>query len=253
MNAVTYFTDVIKNTIPLEILDLALTRESNQQFRLPQNIGTLIKHRILPRLLLDFNLSQGIEIIFDIGNCSIINSFEDFTLLKIPEDILQGRDLISVNDLTTSYSSGVVLSNEPTEKLLRHTSGTFDANSIVRIESVSRNEILVKNNFTSLVGYVTATVSYSKELQEINPRYYMELSKLAILCAKAYIYNTMIVKLNEGKIYYGHEISVIERIVDSYEESNMEYIEETNVHGSKLLFMNDKNRMADYVKLTVGG
>ena len=251
MNTIDYFINQIQYAIPIEILDLALSREANSNYRLPQNIHTLIRHRILPRLITDFNITMGVEVTFNVNECTVVANSNDFTLLSIPEKILQGRDMMNIMEIISdSYSTQT--RNTPLEVLERNTTGSFDASTLLKLEPISRNEFIVKAGTSDIVGTVRITVGYSNNLKEINPRYLMWLSNLAVKVAKAYIYNSLIVKLNEGKIYYGHEISIVKDIIDSYSDENSEYMEEMNVRGSKVLFMNDKESMTEFLKLTIG-
>lgn len=250
MQTLQYFSQVIQNSIAAEVLSLSLQREANNHYRLPQSLDTLIRHRILPRMVMDLNLSRGLSITFNIGDCEVVQYHDNFTLVKVPEHILQGRDLISISSFLSSTAIPII-SHTPEGQMVDHIAGQMSGYANNNIETVSRNEFFIYKEYMDLQGMIEATVSFSKDLKEINPRYYMKFSMMAIKLAEAYIYNTLIVKMGEGSIYYGQELPIISSIINSYADSNKEYMEEMNVTGSKMLFMNDKSTYNDYVNLHI--
>lgn len=252
MTAMNYFSQVVYESIDDAILDLGLSREGNYIYRIQQPINILIEKRMLYRLQRDFSLSNGVELSFDIDQCYVVSTNEAFTLFRVPDNILMGRPLISINDVLSNYAIMGLPSN-PQQMLEARTSGTFGAKSFVRTEVVSSNEFMVNTSFNSVTGTVRSTVGYSKNLNEISPKYHMALSNYAILCAEAYLFKTLRVKINQGAIYHGAEISIMKDIIDDYRDSNKEYMEGVNVTGSKMLLMNDKESYNDYIQTIFGG
>ena len=250
MQTLQYFAKAVTDSIPIELLNLALLREANNHYRLPQNLDTLIKHRIAPRVIMDMNISRGLSIKFNIGDCEVSSYQDNFTLIKVPEHILQGRDLISITSLLASTTLPQI-SNNPTGMMLDHLAGQMHGYANNNIETVSRNEFFIYKEYAQLHGMIEATVSFSKDLKEINPRYYMKFSEIVIKAAEAYIYKTLIVKMGEGSIYYGQELPIISSMINGFSESNKEYMELMNVTGSKMLFMNDKSTYHGYVNMHI--
>ena len=257
MNFVQYMANTIQTHIPLEILDLALHRNINQSYRQQQSTTKLIQDLMLPKLKVDLSLSRGVELEVQISDTQVVFNDESNVILYLPDSILKGRPIMSAMTILNTDSIQSFNDNSTIPGLYHtlhdRTIGRYDAHAQVEMEVVSGNEILIKNVDAITTGILRVVVAYDENMSEVTPRYYMELSKLAILRAKMYIYITMVVKINKGSVYYGQELPVVESIISEYADSASEYIDEVNINGSKLLFMNDEDSYTDFIKLSLGG
>lgn len=240
----------IKNAIPIEILDLGLRDFKN--WRRTINIDTLIDKNILSEMYEDMSISRGVKINIPIRDMNIIYSTQDECVLEMKPSLYPGRKLMSVTELIV----GGVLSNQygydrnPLDELNSSVGeqliGAFDTG----LECISDREVYVANDINNFKdGELVVLLSYGTDMREINHHYYMRIGELAIKKAESWLYNKLKIKMNTGTIYRGHNIESINNIIDKWEDTYKEYHTEMNTIGSKLLFMNDKRSMKDYMGL----
>ena len=238
----------IKSEIPIEILDLAL--RDFKTWKKPVNLDTLIEKNILAEMVLDMNLSSGIKINIPYDNWIVTFSSDRETVIELKSGIHPGKSILSVTEIIAGsptsrlYSPGIT----PIEKLDRSIGPQIYGIYGSDIETIGNRELYIGKPASFLTGSeIVCYLTYSKEMKEISPKYYMAFGEIAIIKAQAWIYNKLVVKLNEGELYHGHSLDIVNRIVDNWSDANKEYMEKMNVLGSKLLYMNDPRNMKNAI------
>lgn len=240
----------IRTEIPTEILDLAL--RDFKEWKKPVNLDTLIEKNIVSEMILDMNLSSGIKVNIPFNNWVVTYSNEFETVMELREGVHAGKSILMVTEIIAGLASTAVTrpALTPLEKLDRSIGpkimGVFDSN----IETIGNREVYIGRPESMLVNTeVVCYLTYSRDMKEINPRYYMAFGEIAIMKAQAWIYNKLVVKMNEGALYHGHSLEVVERIISNWSDMNKEYMEKMNVVGAKMLYMNDARSMRETVGL----
>jgi hypothetical protein len=231
MTPIHYAVNVIKYSIPKPVLDL-VCGSVNYGRGVVSELETNIEKRILTRVLVDCNL-EGHNIIYvKLSECSVLNESNGTIVVKVPSRLRGGRDLISalgvVNEETGERGPGAGSTRSEAQCRLVNK----DTVEIYSAESLSGNDLLLKLN-----------VSYDSRMSDLNPKSYPDFAKACVYAAKAYVYNELIISLDKGQLYYGHNIESIGRIVDKYEDAEQEYLEFMQGVFSKILFMNDDAEM----------
>lgn len=250
MDFVSYCTNFIRRSIPIEVLDIALTN----RYIVDRNysLDKKIEDRILRNsFYLDLNLMGGVEITVPIETIPYMAYGDDVVLFKIPNEVLQGRRIINVLSISTQSLPNMT-SNDFNSRLYQiendHTNIMY-ASSTTKLEKVSDSEILVYENIANINNsYLRLVIEYSDRFNEINPRSYLSIAKTAVLATKAFIHNEMVVKMNQSQLYSGHEIGVMSSIVDDYADSMNDYLEVISTTTKKILFMNDRVSMHRFIK-----
>jgi len=78
-------------------------------------------------------------------------------------------------------------------------------------------------------------------------------SELVIWAVKAFIYNELILELGASTLYYGHNISKMEDIINGWETAGDEYDTFRKEKYGKVSFFNDDVAMSEYISLSTGG
>ena len=97
-----------------------------------------------------------------------------------------------------------------------------------RIDVVGRNMILVNTgniNWSFMNSTMELNISPNPNLSHVKGTAIIELGKLAVLCAKQWIYNSLIIQIDQGYIRGGHSIDAIKNKIDSYESAVETYYE----------------------------
>lgn len=262
MNAITYGKNRIIREIPKEILQLTfLERHSlyNNNISLDEKIFNCI---INPIVLMDTNLIGSISKRIALKKAIISyyqnDNYEYEYIVEIPDKIIDNKEIISLSQLMHSTSIGFA-GNLSTSSLTNATTGLLGAHSSLgvvltnRLEIIGRNMILVNTgnvqwNFENSI--LECGLAHDANMSHLKKGSYIDFGKLCVEAAKVYIYNKLLVKLDEGYILGGHNISVIKNKVENY-ESSIEKYDELLQEWFKIEFMNDEKAYLDFIELQI--
>ena len=264
MNPLTKAINDIKMTIPKEILDLAYNNEYNNMESMESKIETVLRSRVL----VDTNLVGGVTIHIDMSKVKLLESDEYGGLVvEIPEILLGGRSILSVHSLVTSLSSGEEVSRTHTGESTCSSSGDLmqTANKILdntrmvaieltsNIEMIGERIVYIRDNITEIRDTVLRLVVENQSLlSNLPPRAYINFSMLCSRAIKADIYNRLIVKLDQGLIHTGHQLGIVQTLVDNYSDMNELYLEYLTDTWTSVVFMSDSTEMNSYVSSLFG-
>lgn len=251
MDAIQYMVSSAKRTIPDEILSLA--------FRPPRSYITNIsidmmieKNVIVPWVMTDLNILGGTEIVIPLDSVEVHTDDPNGVYIEIPEAVTSGRAIISVLSIVSNTTYQTYDTGTATGKLDANLGGHLSGVHNTMIERISERGVFIYGDYASISGMMLRLiVEYSSRLAEINPRSYKHLEKIATHAVKAYIYKTLIVKMNKAELYNGHELSIIKDIVDRYEDEYEKYTEHIDGKIRKVLFINDTIRMRRFVSAMI--
>ncbi len=265
MNPVVKAINDIKATIPKEILDLAY----NNEYNTVETIESKIERVIRSRVLVDTNLVGGVTIFVPMYNVKIIEK-DDFggTIIEIPEKLLNSRKILSVHSLVTAENPGglkLLAGNDESSCSSVGGSMLQEANKIKRnldtvgvevtsnIEVIGERIIYIRDPITNIADTVMRLVVENQSLlNNLPPRAFINFSILVSRAIKADIYNKLIVKLDQGVIHNGHQLGVVQSIVDKYEDMNEMYLEYLTGTWTSVAFQSDSTEMASYVTSLFG-
>jgi len=259
MDAITKALIDIKFTIPKDILDLAFIKRYQYYTAEFITIDKLIIDNVIEaKVLPDLNVVRGQEISINLDNCNLTtvspDSFRIETIIKVPPNILNGRNIISPLSVVLEYgpmnTGSTNYLTQLTEVAVNSRSPT-NGFSTTDLELIGNNTILVHENLPMIFGYLNVMIENDKNMNNLNPKFYNIFGELCIWATKAYIYNTLIVDLNKGIIIGGHELSIIKDIVDSYQDAYEQYQTLLKEKMGKILFMNDDKSYSKYIQMGV--
>jgi len=262
MSAITYSINKVKLAIPKKILDLAfITRV--KAYRVETTIDKQINDLVInPIVLKDINIIGGTTIKIPLNRCYIeeyiLNEYTTNVIIKVPYNLLNNRKITMPLSLTINTSNSDILLgnktmlNESIVKQYNHVNADIIGTVYTNLELLSGNTILVQDNvpFTSN-GLLEVIIENATNLSNIKPKSYIAFSKLVILATKAYIYNTLILELESGALYYGHDLSKMADIITSYESALEEYDTFLKETWAKVSFINDSTAYDEYIRMLV--
>ncbi len=256
MNAITKALEDLHYKVPTEILNIAFRENSeivNAIIPLEERITAQVIRR---RVLVDLNLVGGTEIRIDTGQCYLqAVNYNEFTI-QVPKAVTGGKSIVSVlslvaNSMLAASDTAYSIPQQTENAMLKMYNNLASANVIqtTRLELIGENMVLVQDPNLSLVNSILrCTVENNSNLENISPRSYLDISELVSLAVKSYIYSRLKVKLDQGYIYYGHELGVITEIVDSYADAEQMYTDLVKTRIRKILFMNNRESMNRLIK-----
>lgn len=266
--ATTYILRHIYSNIPQQILEEAFN-PGMASANLDERILSL---SIYPRVLLDTNLvaTRMTQILllpewtkntFD----GFFDTFASMTynsvFLWIPPEARENRNIASVVRVldatqqmspTTDGALGGYTNYGNTVSAMSDAmvaSRTLNgAAYLPRVTLEGNNFIKIYGNYpNSYIGGLTleCTLEYDTEFNNADTNMIYHLRELSLCAVKAYIYNTLIIKIDQAMVSAGMEIGVFKDIVQSYANANDEYHSKLmNVRGAQIM---DANTLSEFI------
>lgn len=268
MNPVSKALDEIKYRIPKEILTEAFMDPVSNWRNAPISLDEMMLNQVIrPRVLYDCDLVGGVIAIVSLENLQPYLP-DNFTYVyTIPKSRTQNRSIISV--LSVNYlpyagaylnagggygGMGGVGSNLVTSASQRvsDSHSPVPAISVAYVDLVGENTIMFRDQYRVTQAYFIRCILANEEnLNNLNPRSYIAFAKLCELAIKSYIYNKMLIKIDQAYLEGGQELGAFKAYIESLsdsEENYQTYIKEVWQAVSK---MNDMQGYDRFIKLQV--
>jgi hypothetical protein len=267
MDILTYAIDRIKAKIPRDILRLAYVGKQEWN-KAPKNLDEEIRFKtIQSRVIVDTSLVGGDTVYIDISGLQPIYKDEYNYVFEVPPEKLQGRQILSVlcvnyhmyNMGTSNFflSAGTALPKSVNDiNMASHRAmdsrGMIPIISNSEIELVGQNTIMVKNHFFQARVVQLKCILYNDErLSNLNIRAAISFSELCTLACKSYIYNTLVVSLDKGRLEHGQELGIIKSVIESYSDAEQMYMEYLEQKWAAVGIINDRVTYEDLLRLQI--
>lgn len=259
MNAINYALSVINKVIPEQILYLTFIENNdkiNQVISLDERILTSV---VRPRILVDCNIVGGIMTKIPVAKCIITTLATNEFIIEVPKLLTNNKSIINVLSLVSNVNYGLTGYMQNDSQLLAaaykmyNNVATEPVVQTSRLDLIGDNVVLVEDpNINLINGVLRVNIENNTNMENLNPRFYLHFSKLVELGIKSYIYNKMVIKLNQGYVYAGHELGTIKDTIDGYADAEEMYKEYLVNTFQKVSFMNQSERMERYLVSMLG-
>jgi hypothetical protein len=226
---------------------------------------------IRPRVLQDCNLVGGTSDFVEIGDLPYDKPDAISTIIRIPKSRTQGRSIVSALNVSFlnyaqagtwfgggSYYNVGVEAND-TGVLAQLESSIMRANDKIPVVSTSEvtliadNVIMIRDLLTSPGNmFLRCIIENDSNLNNISPRSYPAFAQLVEYAVKSYVYNTMIVTMDQNALQGGFELGVIKSVIEGYSDSEQNYKDYLNQKWRAIAMMNDTIQYGRYLKLAIG-
>lgn len=268
MSAINKALDEIKFKIPRQILDLAFQDEQYSWRRMPISIDEQISNRILkPRVLIDCNLVGGIINNIPLDNLSPVFVDNYNLIYQIPKELTMGRNIVSVlsvgySPYAASFNSAGVGYGNVSPSTMNEVSNVAqrvgDAMSSIppicnaRVNLIAENTVLIRDQSRVTSAYSLRCVLENDEnLNNISVRSWHTFSELCVLAVKSYIYNTLIIKIDQAYIVGGQELGSVKTYVESFSDAEEMYSTFLKEVWRSTAFMNDGISYDRFIKMQI--
>ena len=270
MNAIRKAVDDIKFRIPRQILEKAFL-PYNAYGRVYNSVNIddqIINNVIKARVLIDCNLIGGVQTLIPLEGLPFEKPSDITTVVHIPKDRTQGRSINSVLNVSfiSPNSVSALTGTLPNVRSCNNTAlmngaqsmmAAFDNIPIVstaRVQLISENTILVKDNIVlSPVTFLRCVLANDDDLTNLPLRSYRFFANLVEYAVKSYIYNELIVNMDQGQLQGGAQLGVFKEIIQGYADSELNYRDYLKDTMEQVMFMSDDETYSRYLKLIVGG
>ena len=267
MDAITYAIKEIKNSIPVEILHEAMFFNTPPNEQGLVSLDYQIRNKIIKGVVKDkTDITGGQEHTLILSGLTPTPAEPNCVVYDIPSDLTGNREIISVSKVIFTpfvYGSSNGMLPTMTGGIFGSTNGTI-ANSVNRVQQSDNGRMVGQNVRVDLIGYnkislrgvyvftnnivLHCTLENNDNFSNLPVRAFDHFAKLCILAAKRYVYNTLIVPINLGKLVNGQELGIFKSIVEDYSSASEDmevYIKE---QWRKIAFMADREAYSTYIK-----
>lgn len=247
MNIINKALEEIKFRIPTPVITEAFKEPTVNHRAAPFNLDEAIMNKVIKaRVMIDANLVAGEAVNINLDHIEPIFRDQFCVVYEVPPSLTHGREILSVLSLSyMPYSNNVgafgmgqtsigPLFNMDTPTVFQQLAESYSSIphvSSASAELVGYNTIRITDPMRSVVGYILRCyLTNENHLNNINPRSYVYFSQLVALCVKSYIYNKLIIRIDEAYLQGGQTLGAFKTIVESYadsEEMYQTYLRET--------------------------
>jgi hypothetical protein len=256
MSALIKAVDHVKFSIPFEVLRVAFKDDLHNWRQAPISIDTQIMDKVIkPRVLIDANLVGGAHTIVSLEGLSP-KFLDNYTMMyEIPPDRVSYREIVSVLSIgylpyagALGYGSG---QGVPTNGSMTDLNavGQRVMDSVSSIPSVSTatcdlvgyNTVVVRDNQRLAANYsLRCIIANDSNLANINPRSYIPFAKLCELAVKAFIYNTLIIKIDQAYLSGGQDLGAMRNYIEGLSDAEQMYQTQLSDVWRNVAFHNDQ-------------
>lgn len=233
----------IYNVIPDEVLSELFAQDDNEADRLTTLDYQLV--RLFNRTAIkDIRLSSGKTVYVEIDRCKNELLEKGQTLITVPKELIDGSTITSAKAIfPDTYTSGngtsgpysvsaLYTTQRVRSPIMQSASKVFNANDGLSIQQtakvsvVDRNKVLmhaVMYNLSLMI--LECDIMLTDKLKEIGLPYYSDFAELCIEAVRREIYKSLKIRLDKGKLYYGHELGVIMDYVNDCSDASDKYKE----------------------------
>ena len=256
MSALMYAIRRVKHVIPQTVLQDAFKPNTGPVCQRHYSLEDRIRQVIFyDRVYQDTNIVGGVTIHLDSSQADTVIQDETGAAYHFTDAVLHGREIISALSFTdgTNFTTGTgsvygranvgSCSNGSTlspmlDRMTTITGGMSTPDTNIIVSMGGKNTIYVDNVYDQLVGYFRVTVSNDAELNNLQPKAWLDFANLIVYATKSYIFNQLRVLVDQGTILYGAPSNAISNIVSSYEGAEELYLESLDTFA-KIAVMND--------------
>lgn len=268
MSAITKVLDHIKMTIPFEVLRVAFRDDLHNWRQAPTGLDALILEKVIkPRVLVDADLVGGSLSIISLEGLGPKYVDNYSFIYEIPPNMTGNREIVSV--LSVGYmpyagSFGYGTTAQPT---LSAGSLNDMTSAGQRVMDSYSNLPVVSTATCDLIGYNTVMIRDSQRLTatytlrcvlandvnlvNINPRSWLYFCELAALAVKSFIYNKLIIQIDQAYLSGGQELGSLKNYVDGLADAEQMYQEYLRNTWSSVAFHNDSQSFERFLRIQI--
>lgn len=264
MNAIGYAISMIHQKIPTEILRISLLSNMNHMSNIPVSIDSRLKDLVIvKRVMKDIDIIGGTHITVPLMGLEQERLPDNAIVVRIPKSLTQGRSILTVHSVSFGASATAGLTSNPlayggdvgnAQAQMLQGISSIPYVSDAHVTLLAENVVMIQN-VNTMTGwlYLRCEVENDSNLNNIKRRSFLAFGELCTLAAKSYIYTTCVIPMDIGYIEGGATMGKIQEMIDSYADSEDEYMEYLKTKWAKVSKLNDAETIEQIVRMSSGG
>jgi len=252
--------------IPPQILQLAFRDDLQNWRRAPLSLTEQIMIKVIrPRVLLDIDIVGGQTVIISLEGLTP-TTVDTYTMIyEIPPDRCSFRTIMSVLSIgympfASSYNNmgmgmGVVNPNSMSDVMsaaqrVGDSHSNIPSVSNATVDLIGQNTILIRDQLRITNAYqLRCVIGNEEHLNNIQPRSILVFTRLIELAIKSYIYNTMIIRMDQAFLTGGQELGRVKEVIDGYADAEQSYQDYLREVIQAVSFMQSTPDHSRFIKL----
>lgn len=255
----------MKHKIPMRILQLAFVKRNQKWRQAGASIDDGIMAEVIrPRVLYDCNLVGGTEVFLLLDGLEADRPNDYTSVYRIPKERTGGRTINSVLNITfadptrlSSYGVAAGCQNTPmlqAGQAMMDAMGAIPVTSTAYVQLIGENVVMVRDTIVLPANsYLRCILANEENMSHIQLRSYPEFIKLIEYAVKAYIYNSLVIELDQGELEGGFNLGIVKDIIMGYADAEELYQRQLEEVIGKVSLMNDLESYKRFLQLNIGG
>lgn len=263
MNPITKALDDIRFRIPPQILNQVFITQDMRSCGSIVSMETRIRDQVLePRVFIDLDIFGGTEAFIPLNPPVEANYTDPYTVIyRIPDEITQNRRIAQVYSVHFG-----ILGYQNAGMALHYTESSMGSemrrvlDSAMRVPPAATSYVNLIAHNVIMVRYVAlpymsafmrVRLGNDNALSQIRSPAIPAFSELCTLAVKAYIYNQMIITMDQGQLSGGQSLGTFKEIIMEWRDSNETYDERLR-RWKKISVLNDPEANRRHLRTIVG-
>jgi hypothetical protein len=272
-SAINFALQEIRARIRPQLLTEAFQPQLRMHSIVPTDLSTLIRKNVIDsRVMTSCNLIGGEEILLDLSGLPRDVPDERSSLYYIPMELTQGRQIMAVNSVSYGYGQSIAYSsyNPWFDSMQQQGCGNAGiltaANPLyaamanmpivetARVSLVNVNVIMIQDQIRIPDRvFLRCRIAHDSEMANIQSASWGAFAALCVLATQAYIYNNLIIAVNQGQILGGYEIGEFKNQLDNLADADELFLTYLNEKWYKTSKMNSAETHLRHVRNLMGG
>lgn len=264
MNPIRKALDEILFSIPREILEQAFITPAMRQCGEVISLETRIREAVLdPRVLVDLDIRGGTEAFIPLDHPVTVRQSDPYTYVyHVPDEVVQNRPIVqpySVHfgilgyqnaGMALNYSENVA--GAEMRKVLDAAMRTPPAQTSY-LNLIAHNTVMVRYIYLPYAtAFMRVRLGNDNALSQIRPQSFHEFAQLCILAVKAYIYNTMVIRIDQGQLSGGQMLGAFREKIMEYADADQMY-QDALRRWAKISVFNDPEARRRHLRTILPG
>jgi hypothetical protein len=268
MNILTKALNDVKFSIPFEVLRVAFRDEFANWRNAPVSLDTQIMDKVIkPRVLIDCNLVGGTQAIVNLEGLPsrFVDNFS--YIYVIPPDRVANKEILSILSVgylphagSFGFGSGMHTLGPPTGSSDFTTAGQRVMDSVSSMPVVSSascdligyNTVIIRDSQRLSATYnLRCVLANDENLSNINPRSHLAFTMLCTLAVKSYIYNKLIIAMDQAFLSGGQELGSMKNYIEGLADSEQMYRDYITNVWRDVAFHNDHQSLERFIRIQI--
>lgn len=276
MTPITFALRKIHIAIPKRILDVAFTPDAYQRFSRDLFRADALDYQITQQIINGIVRPDcdafGAELT-DIRLDGVVPEpiSADAYLLYIPKELTNNRSITSVlslnfmsmnmmnNPVMGGYASGMMNTNcqnkiKPVSETLGKALAPMMVTETANVRLIGENTVLVEDIVRPMSGNASlrCVLTMDEDFSSLQRPAWIKFAELCVLATKAFIYNKLVLEIDQAQLVAGRNLGEFKSIVDGYSDANELYNTFLQEQWGKIQYMSDAKRMNRHIAMLVG-